>query len=241
MSGIRTTLRERYACRTWDKGCGAAPGEFCKAKSGNDTQPHAARWNAYFRQTASDAARAKAAERQAERSPLAAALPRPEWVMVGVPRPDGSKRLYATREIRRATFETIVAGAEAGWELRAEHMTNMLIIDRDSYGQCLEHLMRIWANAEAEARGLPAGSSRALDVLSYAPHSGAPQDYAPAQLQLDSGQPFEPDREYKPGESFTITKDQMSELPYRPDCKPGCVRLDGHDGRDEGACMEAER
>ena len=26
-------------------------------------------------------------------------------------------------------------------------------------------------------------------------------------------------------------------IPPRPHCLPGCDRLDGHDGRDDGACM----
>lgn len=27
-------------------------------------------------------------------------------------------------------------------------------------------------------------------------------------------------------------------IPARPHCLPGCERLDGHDGRDAGACMK---
>jgi hypothetical protein len=27
-------------------------------------------------------------------------------------------------------------------------------------------------------------------------------------------------------------------IPARPHCLPGCGRLDGHDGRDPGACMK---
>jgi hypothetical protein len=27
-------------------------------------------------------------------------------------------------------------------------------------------------------------------------------------------------------------------IPARPHCLPGCERLDGHDGRDPGACMK---
>jgi hypothetical protein len=35
-----------------------------------------------------------------------------------------------------------------------------------------------------------------------------------------------------------VVTDSAEMIPDRPFCLPGCNRLDGHDGRDYGACMK---
>ena len=83
----------------------------------------------------------------------------PEWVMVGVDVPAG-KRLYASKDLKGSAFE---AAMDEHWNGDGWHLTStmchMLVITTPTYGECLAELMRIWANWEAEDRGLPAGQA----------------------------------------------------------------------------------
>lgn len=82
-------------------------------------------------------------------------LPRPDWLMFGVPRPDGSFRLYASREIHGADLLAVsgsfpyleVTGISVGAEMR-----QTLIIDGASYGECLARMAEIWRNWDADGR-----------------------------------------------------------------------------------------
>lgn len=87
-------------------------------------------------------------------------LDKPEWIMVGTRIDRGKYRLYASRNLPRAEFEAQWTNADgATWGLAAS-LTQMLIIDRDSYGECLAYLMTVWGNQVSEERGLPAGNGK---------------------------------------------------------------------------------
>lgn len=88
-------------------------------------------------------------------------LPAPEWVMCGVPLPDGRKRLYASKSLGKAsiTHKPDTGQGPASWSLGVRDMVNLVIIDRPTYGECLAHLMMMWENELAE-RALPAGRMR---------------------------------------------------------------------------------
>jgi hypothetical protein len=46
--GIRRILRDQYPCDLGLGGCGSSAGVPCLSRNGTLTQPHAARWNAYW-------------------------------------------------------------------------------------------------------------------------------------------------------------------------------------------------
>lgn len=46
--GIRSKLRDGYDCKAEHGGCGAQAGSPCLSRAGNPTQPHTARWDAYW-------------------------------------------------------------------------------------------------------------------------------------------------------------------------------------------------
>lgn len=84
-------------------------------------------------------------------------LGKPDWIMVGMKIDRGKYRLYASRTLPRAEFEAQWTTADgATWGLTAS-LTQMLIIDRDSYGECLAYLMTVWGNQVSGERGLPPG------------------------------------------------------------------------------------
>lgn len=78
---------------------------------------------------------------------------RPEWVMVGIEIDGGRKRVYASRDVGdKAAFridDTRIGPAV--WKLSTD-MPQMLVISRDTYGECLDELMGIWANWARNAR-----------------------------------------------------------------------------------------
>lgn len=80
-----------------------------------------------------------------------AAMPTPEGVMVLIPRPDGSKRLYASRDMTGAALMTDGLDGDAGYNLGVKRMRNVLIIDGPDYGHCLRKMAEIWANQDREA------------------------------------------------------------------------------------------
>lgn len=80
-------------------------------------------------------------------NPDSALLPRPDWIMVGVP-VDRGVRLYASKELPRAEFEVAMDRWQAtGFKLTAE-LRGMLVIDGATYGECILRLEEIWRNAE---------------------------------------------------------------------------------------------
>lgn len=74
---------------------------------------------------------------------------KPQMIICGMPRPDGTYRIYASAEPNPAKIE-IEYSSQAGYnyELGAR-MQNMLIIDAPDFGSCLRRLGEIWANQEA--------------------------------------------------------------------------------------------
>jgi hypothetical protein len=75
-------------------------------------------------------------------------LPRPEWLMLGVPNPRGV-RLYASRDLPQAEFDQAVADCETVWQLGAQ-MRNMLVIDKPTYPEAIVRLFEIWNARERE-------------------------------------------------------------------------------------------
>lgn len=83
----------------------------------------------------------------------------PEFVMAGIARSDGSKRLMASKDLV-GTALSLVGVDDPRWKIGAV-MGNMIVIDKPTYGEGLEQLMRIWANWAADQRGLPAATGTA--------------------------------------------------------------------------------
>lgn len=108
-----------------------------------------------------------------ERSRLAAAVTdarvsaavqssvQPEFVLTGIPRPDGSKRLMASRQLDVTAFAmTEPDQPPPRWKLGVI-MGQLLVIDKPDYQQALAHLMTIWGNQDSDARAQVTGK-RAL-------------------------------------------------------------------------------
>lgn len=87
----------------------------------------------------------------------------PEFVLVGIPRPDGSKRLMASRNLDVTAFAmTDPDQPPPRWKLGVI-LARLLVIDKPDYQQALAHLMTIWANQDSDARAQVTGK-RALDA-----------------------------------------------------------------------------
>lgn len=93
-----------------------------------------------------------------------AAMPTPEGVMVLIPRPDGSKRLYASRDMTGAALMTDGLDGDAGYNLGVKRMRNVLIIDGPDYGHCLRKMAEIWANQDREAARVAALEARRKEL-----------------------------------------------------------------------------
>lgn len=75
----------------------------------------------------------------------------PEFVMVGIARPDGTKRLIASRVPSVLSFGmTGMDDPPPRWKIHAT-MPNAAFIDRGDYAQATAQLWTMWANADAEA------------------------------------------------------------------------------------------
>lgn len=78
----------------------------------------------------------------------------PEFIFIGIPRPDGSKRLWASKDLAGTAFtmtDDMAGGAK--WKIGAI-MANSLTTDGDSYGECIEKVLTIWANWLSTAQRL---------------------------------------------------------------------------------------
>ena len=77
----------------------------------------------------------------------------PKFVMVGIDRPGGGVRVYASRDIAENELKWGLAtdkyGTGTGWHVDAE-MRQTLITDADTWGEAFEQIFRIWANRDAE-------------------------------------------------------------------------------------------
>lgn len=78
----------------------------------------------------------------------AARLPKPEWLMLGVPNPRGV-RLYASKDLPRAEFDQAIADYETVWQLGAQ-MRDMLVIDKPTYPEAIARLFEIWNARERD-------------------------------------------------------------------------------------------
>jgi hypothetical protein len=92
----------------------------------------------------------------------------PKFTMVGVDRPGGGCRLYASRDLKRANFGHVGADDDrsysgAAWHVETD-MQHVLIIDRPTWGEAFSHAFTIWANedAETERRELAEARERRL-------------------------------------------------------------------------------
>lgn len=87
----------------------------------------------------------------------------PEFVLVGIPRPDGSKRLMASRELDVTAFAmTEPDKPPPRWKLGAI-LGQLLVIDKPGYSEALAHLMTIWGNQDRAA----IEAKRALDMRQH--------------------------------------------------------------------------
>jgi hypothetical protein len=103
--------------------------------------------------------RAELQQAYAAQMPSASAAPmEPEFCLVGIPRPDGTKRLMASRSLAGTSLSLPAdPAAQPRWRIAA-FMDNMLVIDGETYGETLDKLMHIWANWAREGRALPSGN-----------------------------------------------------------------------------------
>jgi hypothetical protein len=82
----------------------------------------------------------------------------PEFVMVGLARPDGTKRLIASRMPGVLAFGmTDYTDPPPRWQVHAT-LPNAAFIDKASYSGATAHLFEMWANADAEALRQQEGS-----------------------------------------------------------------------------------
>jgi hypothetical protein len=74
---------------------------------------------------------------------------KPKFVMVGIDRPGGGVRLYASREIPERELRWGLAtgqyGDATGWHIDAE-MRHTLIVDGATWGQAFGRVFEIWEN-----------------------------------------------------------------------------------------------
>lgn len=88
-----------------------------------------------------------------------------DFVMVGLKRPQGGVRVYATRHMPHLEWGQVERGYETLWHIDAD-MDNLLIIDKPDYPQALARLFEIWASQDAakaeteRLRALPASRAR---------------------------------------------------------------------------------
>jgi hypothetical protein len=108
----------------------------------------------------------------------------PEFIMTGVTKPDGTKRLYASRNLdspawgQRETVEGTVR-----WHLRAS-LDQLLVIDRPTWGEAFTAAWTIWANQDrAHRQAIAANESRHQpghgSLERVADGSMVPRDYVP--------------------------------------------------------------
>jgi hypothetical protein len=72
-----------------------------------------------------------------------------DFVMVGLKRPAGGVRLYATCDMPHLDWGQAERGYETVWHIDAD-MKNLLIIDKPDYPQALARLFEIWGNQDRQ-------------------------------------------------------------------------------------------
>ncbi len=96
---------------------------------------------------------------------------KPEFVLTGQDRGNGmGKRLMASKELGPTSMAmTDIGDPPPRWKLETV-MGGMLIIDKPTYGEALEHMTVIWRNWEREVVAIPAANG----------------EYAPKPVQRDA-------------------------------------------------------
>ena|ERR1035441_3706395 len=93
--------------------------------------------------------------------PEGALTGKPEFVLTGQDRGNGmGKRLMASKELGQTSMAmTDISDPPPRWKLEAV-ISDMLIIDKPTYGEALEHMTMIWRNREREAaaKAIPAAN-----------------------------------------------------------------------------------
>jgi hypothetical protein len=92
---------------------------------------------------------------------------KPKFVMVGIDRPGGGVRLYASRDIPERELRWGLAtgryGDATGWHIDAE-MRRTLVTDADTWGQAFGRVFEIWENHDREAAQAEIEDSRRLRI-----------------------------------------------------------------------------
>jgi hypothetical protein len=97
-----------------------------------------------------------AAVTDARTSGAALSTAKPEFIMAGIPRGPGiGKRIQVSRDIEVTAFAmTEMGDGEPRFKIGAI-LGRLLVVDKPTYGECLQHLATIWANQDRDA-GHPA-------------------------------------------------------------------------------------
>lgn len=75
---------------------------------------------------------------------------KPEFVMTGIQKPDGSVRLYASRDLKALNWgQRELKDYTTAWHIDAD-MQHMLVIDKPTWGEAFARAFEIWGNEDAE-------------------------------------------------------------------------------------------
>jgi hypothetical protein len=76
---------------------------------------------------------------------------RPDWVMVGIPRPGVGVRIIASRQLSGTSFDmTAMEDPPPRWVIRAI-MEQALFVDKSTYQIAIMEIGQIWANWDRQA------------------------------------------------------------------------------------------
>lgn len=114
---------------------------------------------------------------------------KPDWVLVGIPRPGVGVRVWASRELAGTSFDmTPMEQPPPRWVIRAT-MAQALTVDEPDYGAAMARVTQIWHNWDREQEA----SARAHAVPRPAVTRGqrslpsGPQDSHPPVMLTDGG------------------------------------------------------
>ena len=98
---------------------------------------------------------------------------KPNHIMIGVDRPDGSVRVYASRELptdlgwgQREIRNHIIA-----WHIDAD-MTHVLIVDKPTWSEAYARVFEIWDNQDHPMHQLDTRTGKVTRVLDGPSHPG---------------------------------------------------------------------
>jgi len=75
---------------------------------------------------------------------------KPEFIMTGIQRPDGTVRLYASRDLKSLNWgqrDLDYPHSGVAWDIDTD-MQHMLIIDKPTWGEAFARAFEIWANED---------------------------------------------------------------------------------------------